>query len=60
MLWTVIFGYLSARLYYVIFNWEYYSAHMSEILQIWQGGLAIHGGIIGGLLTIVIYTKKYC
>lgn len=57
--WTIIFGYLSARLYYVIFNWEYYSAHMSEILQIWQGGLAIHGGIIGGLLTIVIYTKKY-
>lgn len=57
--WTIIFGYLGARLYYVIFNWDYYSANSSEILQIWKGGLAIHGGIIAGLLTIIIYIKKY-
>ncbi len=57
--WTIIFGYLGARLYYVIFNWDYYSVNTSEILQIWKGGLAIHGGIIAGLLTIVIYVKKY-
>lgn len=57
--WTIIFGYIGARIYYVIFNWEYYSAHVSEIVKIWEGGLAIHGGIIAGLLTIYIYTHKY-
>lgn len=50
---------LGARLYYVIFNWEYYSVNLSEILMIWEGGLAIHGGMIFGLLWIIFYTKKY-
>lgn len=57
--WTLIFGILGARLYYVIFDWSYFSSHINEIWQIWNGGLAIHGGIIAGLLTIIIYTKKY-
>lgn len=57
--WTMIIGIAGARLYYVVFNWEYFSSHISEIWQIWQGGLAIHGGIIFGLITIAIYTKKY-
>lgn len=58
---------LGARLYYVIFNWAIYSAHPVEILKVWQGGLAIHGGIIGGLIGGYIFTKfnklsfaKYC
>ena len=42
-------GIAGARLYYVIFRWEYYAAHPDEIIQIWNGGLAIYGGIIGGL-----------
>ena len=57
--WTLIFGIIGARLYYVIFDWSYFSSHINEIWQIWNGGLAIHGGIIAGLLTIIIYTKKY-
>jgi len=57
--WTCIFGFIGARLYYVIFNWSYYSNNLSEIYKIWQGGLAIHGGILAGFLTILIYTKKY-
>ena len=57
--WTIIFGLIGARLYYVLFNWPYYSQNPSEIYQIWQGGLAIHGGIICGLLTIFLYTKTY-
>ena len=57
--WTLIFGYISARLYYVLFNLDYYSANPVEIFQIWKGGLAIHGGLIGGLLTMLVYTKKY-
>ena len=57
--WAIIFGYLSARLYYVIFNLDYYSANPGEIFAIWKGGLAIHGGIIGGLITCAIYCYKY-
>ena len=57
--WTVIFGIFGARIYYVIFNLDYYAANPSEIIQIWNGGLAIHGGIIGGLLFILVYTRKY-
>lgn len=59
LFWSIIFGFLGARLYYVLFNWDYYGNHIIEILQIWKGGLAIHGGIIFGLLTILIYTSKY-
>ena len=57
--YTVIFGLIGARLYYVCFNLDYYLKYPLEILEIWNGGLAIHGGIIAGLLTIFIYCKKY-
>ncbi len=57
--WAIIFGLIGARIYYVMFNWDYYSQNLVEILEIWKGGLAIHGGIIGGLLTILFYTHKY-
>lgn len=57
--WTVIMAFLGARIYYVIFNWSYYSKNLSEIFKIWQGGLAIHGGLIAGAITIFIYSKKY-
>ncbi len=48
---------IGARLYYVIFRWDYYSAHPSEIIQIWNGGLAIYGGIIGGIIAAFITCK---
>ena len=57
--WTVIFGIIGARAYYVVFNLEYYMANPSEIIQVWNGGLAIHGGIIFGVLFIFMYTFKY-
>ena len=57
--WTLIIGIIGARLYYVVFNWEYFGAHIGEIWQIWQGGLAIHGGILFGLITINLYSKKH-
>lgn len=59
LFWTLIFGIIGARIYYVIFDWQYYSNNIGEIWKIWNGGLAIHGGIIAGLLTILVYTKKY-
>lgn len=57
--WTVINGFIGARLYYIIFNWSYYSANLTEIVKVWNGGLAVHGGIIVGMLTIVFYSKKH-
>ena len=57
--WTIIGGIIGARLYYVVFNLDYYSAHLSEIYKIWNGGLAIHGALLFGLLTILIYCHKY-
>ena len=57
--WTLIFGIIGARLYYVLFNLSYYKTNPLEILMIWKGGLAIHGGLIFGLVTLIIYCKKY-
>ena len=54
---TIVFGVLGARLYYVLFNLDYYLASPLEILKVWNGGLAIHGGIIVGLITLLIYCK---
>lgn len=50
LLFGTIGGILGARLYYVLFEWEYYRLHLAEIPQIWHGGLAIYGGLIGGIL----------
>ena len=57
--WAIIMGIIGARLYYVIFNFSYYSNNLLEIFAIWNGGLAIHGGIIAGVLTVLFFAKKY-
>lgn len=56
--WTIIFGILGARLYYVIFNWNQYENNLLSIFKVWEGGLAIHGGIIAGAITVYFYCKK--
>ena len=58
LFYTIIIGILGARLYYVIFNLDYYSKNILDIFKVWEGGLAIHGGIIAGAIFIIIYTKK--
>ena len=55
----VIFGLIGARLYYIAFNLDYYLKYPMEILEFWNGGLAIHGAIIFGLATVWLYCKKY-
>ena len=54
---TIITGVVGARLYYVIFSWDSYKDDLLSILNLRQGGLAIYGGIIGGALAIIAYTK---
>lgn len=56
--WTIIVGIIGARLYYVLFNLDSYTNFL-DVFKIWEGGLAIHGGIIFGIITIVLYCKKY-
>lgn len=57
--WAIIIGIIGARLYYVIFNFSYYKSNLLEIFAIWNGGLAIHGGIIAGVITVIFFAKKY-
>ena len=46
--WAILAGLLGARAYEVIFNWDYYGQHLSKIPAVWEGGLAMHGGLIVG------------
>ena len=57
LIWGTLFGIVCARLYYVAFEWQYYSQHKNEIIAIWNGGIAIYGGIIGALIGAVIGCK---
>ena len=57
LIWGTLFGIICARLYYVAFEWDYYSQHLNEIPAIWNGGLAIYGGIIGALIGAAIGCK---
>lgn len=57
-IWTLIMAIVGARLYYVIFQWDYYSKNLLKIVTgIRDGGLAIYGGIIASLITLFIFTK---
>lgn len=56
--WSAIFGFVAARIYFVIFQWPYYAANPIEIPMIWHGGIAIHGGLIGGFITGIIVCKR--
>ena len=51
-------GIVGARLYYVLFNLDYYLKDINEIVMIWHGGLAIHGGILFGALFVYLYSRK--
>ena len=57
LIYGTIGAIIGARLYYVAFEWDYYSQNLAKIPQIWEGGLAIYGGIIGGILCAFIVCK---
>jgi len=57
LLVTIPFGIVFGRLYYVFFHWDWYRAAPWEIFMVWLGGLAIHGGLIGGALGLLIVAR---
>ncbi|NEQ24124.1 MAG: prolipoprotein diacylglyceryl transferase [Microcoleus sp. SIO2G3] len=56
-IWLVLSAIPAARLYYVLFEWEQYSKRPDQIIAIWNGGIAIHGAIIGGTLAALIFAR---
>ncbi len=57
-LYALVFSVIGARLYYVIFSWDYYSAHPEKIFALREGGLAIYGAVIASILTAVVYSRR--
>lgn len=57
VLWLIPFSIIGARFYFVVFSWSYYADDLSRIFRIWEGGMAIYGGIIAGLITAFVYSK---
>jgi len=58
---VMIFGLVGARLYHVSDQWNYYSQHLGDVIKIWQGGIGIYGGLFGGFIGLILYSrlKKY-
>ena len=57
-LWLLPFGIIGARIYYVVFSWDQFRQHSLSILRIWEGGLAIYGGILAGLIVLFVFCRK--
>lgn len=57
--YLIVFSLIGARIYYVIFNLDYYLQDPISIIKVWEGGEAIHGGIIAGVITIYYFGKKH-
>lgn len=56
--WLIIFGIIGARIYHILLEVGYYIQHPFDMIKIWEGGLAIHGAIIAGLITMYVFCKK--
>ena len=56
-LYAIIFSIIGARLYYVIFEWDMYKDNLLQILNLRAGGLAIYGGVIGAVRTLLVFTR---
>lgn len=58
LLWAVPIGFIGARIYYVVFEWGYFSQHPDQIIAIWNGGIAIYGGLIAGLIVLLVFCHQ--
>jgi prolipoprotein diacylglyceryl transferase len=57
LLLTIPLALIGARLYYVVFRLDYYGRYPLDVFKIWEGGLAIHGGVLGGILAVYLFTR---
>ncbi len=57
LVWAIPIAILSARAYYVAFEWDYYSQNPGDIIKVWNGGIAIHGALIGSVITALVFAK---
>lgn len=58
LIWAIPISIISARIYYVMFTWDFYRQHPEQIIQIWNGGIAIHGALIGAFITAAVFARK--
>lgn len=58
LMYSFVFSILGARMYYVVFNLSYYLSKPLDMFALWKGGLAIHGGIIAGVISLVVFSKR--
>ncbi|MBZ2201173.1 MAG: prolipoprotein diacylglyceryl transferase [Lentilactobacillus hilgardii] len=58
ILWALPAALICARLYYVIFQWSYYKDNPGEIIQIWDGGIAIYGSLIGAMIVVIWFCRR--
>lgn len=57
ILWALPVAIISARTYYVIFEWSYYQNHLDEIIRVWDGGIAIYGALIGAGIVVYLFCR---
>ena len=57
VLWVTPFAFLCARAYYCAFRWDLYAANPISVLYIWQGGIAIYGGVLGAVVGMIVFCK---
>ena len=57
-LWLIPFGIIGARIYYVVFSWEQFRYDLLSVFRIWEGGIAIYGGIIAGLIVLLLFCRN--
>ena len=56
-MYGILFGIIGARIYYVVFSWDMYKDDLKSIFNLRQGGLAIYGGVIAAIITVIIFAK---
>lgn len=57
LIFAIPIAIISARIYYVIFEWDSYKDNFADVFKIWEGGIAIHGGLIGAVVTAIVFTR---
>ena len=57
-LWLIPIGIIGARLYYVVFSWSSFRHDLLSVFRIWEGGLAIYGAVIAGLIVLLVFSRR--